>query len=965
MRNSIVFKFLAIALAALALLSSVASAGGIVALTAAGLYDRTVDQVRQDQINSTGEAMAHTLALQYASTIWGGCPESLVNQRYGSGGYSHNFKSDGYGYVLKDADGNVLDSSGPLTADSGGDVSTYTFPVTGQYLYLLSTSMEQAPEAGESELLEEPLIYSDDEIYIYNAIPDTGATVYFVTLWDAFGNVLCNLGSPTGLGTIMCNAQGNVIFRSQDEWDVSLEYVYQAEFQNANGEILYDGYSTSPLGELTVSASGKWIYTGLVHPERPAELEAVPSETAETVPLTEPTVPSTQETAAPVETQETQAEETTGEEAQETTSETQAETVPEETASAASAVPEEGENPEASGEEQAAEADETVVEETAETQAPTESATQPVTEPSTEPVPETTAATVATEVTVPTAAASQELDLNQVINGKPLREYDITRLSYFDYDTEQQMVAKCIYLPMEEMTLELYVAPNGLADDGLYQLLGLIRPFRSDLFLILGTSLLVFAILAVYLCCAAGRKPKCAEVKAGGLNRLPLDLYLLIAVLSISGLAVIGVETGNGLLRWQSDLLVFSAGAAGMGYLACLIFVGFCFAFVAQIKTPGGYWWRNSLCGRIARLGLGLLGWLKNCLFVTLIPGGIGLVKKAWNKVTQLIHGWMTMLPLSWQWLAAEAGFFLLLVIGLSVRSFLFTLLILALGVVIILFSSGYFGKLRESVRRMSQGDLDAKVDTSSMVGCFRDFGEDLNQLSGVAMEAARQQLKSERMKTELITNVSHDIKTPLTSIINYVDLLQKPHTPEEGATYLEVLDRQSQRLKKLIEDLMDMSKASTGNMTVEISVVDAVESVNQALGEFADKLEKAQLTPLLRCSQPSMMMKADGKLVWRVLSNLLTNAVKYAMPGTRLYVDLMQADGKVMVSLKNISREELNIDADELMERFVRGDGSRNTEGSGLGLNIAKSLMELQQGQLQLLVDGDLFKVTLIFPQA
>ena len=197
------------------------------------------------------------------------------------------------------------------------------------------------------------------------------------------------------------------------------------------------------------------------------------------------------------------------------------------------------------------------------------------------------------------------------------------------------------------------------------------------------------------------------------------------------------------------------------------------------------------------------------------------------------------------------------------------------------------------------------------------------------------------------------------------MDLLQKPHTPEEGATYLEVLDRQSQRLKKLIEDLMDMSKASTGNMTVEISVVDAVESVNQALGEFADKLEKAQLTPLLRCSQSSMMMKADGKLVWRVLSNLLTNAVKYAMPGTRLYVDLMQADGKVMVSLKNISREELNIDADELMERFVRGDGSRNTEGSGLGLNIAKSLMELQQGQLQLLVDGDLFKVTLIFHQA
>jgi len=232
-----------------------------------------------------------------------------------------------------------------------------------------------------------------------------------------------------------------------------------------------------------------------------------------------------------------------------------------------------------------------------------------------------------------------------------------------------------------------------------------------------------------------------------------------------------------------------------------------------------------------------------------------------------------------------------------------------------------------------------------------------------VAVVAAQKQLKSERMKTELITNVSHDIKTPLTSIINYVDLLQKPHTEEEEKQYLQVLDRQSQRLKKLIEDLMEMSKASTGNMAVDITLVDAVESVNQALGEFSDKLDRAQLVPVFRHTEPSVAMMADGRLVWRVLSNLLSNAVKYAMPGTRLYIDLMQLEGKVVISLKNISREELNVDAEELMERFVRGDGSRNTEGSGLGLNIAKSLMELQKGQLQLLVDGDLFKVTLIFP--
>ena len=263
----------------------------------------------------------------------------------------------------------------------------------------------------------------------------------------------------------------------------------------------------------------------------------------------------------------------------------------------------------------------------------------------------------------------------------------------------------------------------------------------------------------------------------------------------------------------------------------------------------------------------------------------------------------------------------------------------------------------------MSKGDLDTQVDDKHMVGAFKDFAEDLNGLAGVAVVAAQKQLKSERMKTELITNVSHDIKTPLTSIINYVDLLQKPHTDEEQEQYLEVLARQSLRLKKLIDDLMEMSKASTGNMTVEVTKLDAVESVNQALGEFADKLDKAQIIPVFRHTEESVAMMADGRLVWRVLSNLLSNAVKYAMPGTRLYIDLMEMEGKVVISLKNISRDELNIEADELMERFVRGDDSRNTEGSGLGLNIAKSLMELQKGQLQLLVDGDLFKVTLIFP--
>ncbi len=958
MKNHIVFKFLAIALCALALLSSVVSGVGIAGLTAAGLYDKTVAQVREDAISAIGKNMAHDVALYYASTELGSCPEGALYRRYGNVSYYANFRSDGYGYTLKDAEGNTLETGGYLTPDSQESFSTYTFPVTGQYLYMVSLAPEQVPEAAESELLAEPLVYADDETYIYNAIPDSGATAYFVTLWDAFGNVLYNLGSPDGLGTIICNAQGDVIFRSFDIQDAPLESVYQAEFQDSNGNILYDGYSTSPLGELTLSSNGTLIYTGQMHPERDALTETVPETTPETIPETTPeTAPqetaaeTAPETAAGEETQPVEGETAAAEETTEETALSQEEQAP----SSASAMPEEGETaPETTAAEETAAPDETAASEA--------TAATVVTEPVTEPVVETTVATVPEE-TLSTVIIPLEPDLNQLINGKPLREYEIIRISYWDEEIQQEMVAQCVYLPMEEMTLELYVTPNGLYDDGMYQLLDLVRTFRSDLFLILGTSLLVFAILAVYLCCAAGRKPKTAEVQAGGLNRLPLDLYLALTALSIGGIVVVGAELANNMLYWQLNLLVFCAGAAGMGYLACLIFVGFCFAFVAQIKTPGGYWWRNSLCGRI----LGLAGKLLHRMKDLLIPGMIGLLRKGWQGLTgflgRLIHRWMLLIPLVWQWLAAEAAIFLLICVGVAARSFLFTLLCLVGAVVLIVYGAGCYGKLWESARRMSQGDLSAKVDDTNMVGAFRDFAQDLNKLSGVAMEAAQQQLKSERMKTELITNVSHDIKTPLTSIINYVDLLQKPHTLEEGEAYLEVLQRQSQRLKKLIEDLMDMSKASTGNMTVEIALVDAVESVNQALGEFADKLEKAQLTPLLRCSEPSMMMMADGKLVWRVLSNLLTNAVKYALPGTRLYVDLMQTEGKVIISLKNISREELNIDADELMERFVRGDDSRNTEGSGLGLNIAKSLMELQHGQLQLLVDGDLFKVTLIFP--
>jgi len=473
--------------------------------------------------------------------------------------------------------------------------------------------------------------------------------------------------------------------------------------------------------------------------------------------------------------------------------------------------------------------------------------------------------------------------------------------------------------------------------------------WRYGLIAILVAALALFAVCAVYLCYAAGRSTGSSQILPGGLNRAPLDLYAVFTALSCFRLLVLCREI---IGYWLFPRDVLNPGALILVVLILLtvavIGIGFLFAVVAQIKAKSRYWWHHSLIGRC----------------VNLLWKGLRFVFRGLGKL-------LGMLPLIWKWLLIGAAmgfftllFFLLSIFGTSFWGFLF-LLTLAGDVLIICYGAYAFGTLLTGAGQMAKGDLHSKIPDRYLLGSYKKCADDLNALADVAAEAARKQMKSERMKAELVTNVSHDIKTPLTSLINYVDLLEKPHTEEEGRQYLDVLSRQSQRLKKLIEDLTEMSKATTGNMAVNITPLDGVETVTQALGEFADKLEAARLTPVFRQPEAPIAMEADGAMTWRVLSNLLSNIVKYALPGTRVYIDLMKLDNTVLISLKNISREPLNVSAEELTERFVRGDESRNTEGSGLGLNIAKSLMELQKGQLQLLVDGDLFKVTLTFPAA
>ena len=552
-----------------------------------------------------------------------------------------------------------------------------------------------------------------------------------------------------------------------------------------------------------------------------------------------------------------------------------------------------------------------------------------------------------------------------------------SHLRYFD-ESGTQKVALFTYEPMPAYTVEVVVAENALYDEFSWVLMGLLYHHKSHLLPVLGISLVLLLLCAVYLCCAAGRKPGTEDRRAGGLNRFPLDGYLALAICGICAAAVIGVEGAEYLLEGSLEVALSLAGA--MLFAAAALLTGFCFAFVAQIKTPDGFWWKNTLFFRCLDLsvklclcGVHVLKWLWHRLvplakdiwnlFKGILRGIFRLLGSLFCGLWKLLDRFVQLLPLTWQWLLGGGAMAALLLIAFASRNGFFILLSLGCCAVVILYGTQAFGVLLEAVKRMSRGDLEKQVDSGWLLGSFREFADALNSLAGVAVVAAQKQLKSERMKTELITNVSHDIKTPLTSIINYVDLLEKPHTEEEKRQYLEVLSRQSLRLKKLIEDLMEMSKASTGNMAVEIRPLDAAEAINQALGEFSDKLEKARLTPVFRQPEAQIRMMADGTLTWRVLSNLLSNAVKYALPGTRLYLDLAEVDGKVVISLKNISREELNVEAEELLERFVRGDLSRNTEGSGLGLNIAQSLMQLQKGSLQIVVDGDLFKVTLVFP--
>ena len=457
----------------------------------------------------------------------------------------------------------------------------------------------------------------------------------------------------------------------------------------------------------------------------------------------------------------------------------------------------------------------------------------------------------------------------------------------------------------------------------------LIYNCRYQLIVIAAVSFILCLVLFIFLLCAAGHRAGSEGIVPSFVDKIPFDLFTLLMIVAISCLWAILAE-----MSYDSILLIM---------LACLVILVAALLILLYIMSFA------------VRVKLG--GIIKGCIIYKVLAWVWRLIRSVCHAIAELVRG-MPLVPKS-----CIAVAVILLLELISMNSGVVWLITNALLAAALIYTAICAKKLLTAGHKLAAGDESCVVDTAKLYGPFREHGEDLNTIRDGVSLAVEARMRSEHFRTELITNVSHDIKTPLTSIINYVDLLgkEKPEN-EKMREYIDVLQRQSARLKKLIDDLLEASKASTGNLTVNAEPCDVGVLLDQTLGEYGEKLNAAGLEPVLTKPEKPVIIMADGRHMWRIFDNLLNNICKYSQRGTRVYLEVYERDGKAVVTFRNISSRQLNISSDELMERFVRGDSSRNTEGSGLGLNIAQSLAQLQKGVMELTVDGDLFKVTLTF---
>ncbi len=466
--------------------------------------------------------------------------------------------------------------------------------------------------------------------------------------------------------------------------------------------------------------------------------------------------------------------------------------------------------------------------------------------------------------------------------------------------------------------------------------IGFFYRYRYSVFLWAALGLLAEVALIIYLFCSAGNHPDEDVPRLNPMDRIPFDV-VTVAVFAVALLEIYFLDMLN-----EPELYLYLLFCGIVDFLLALWYF---LSLATRLKVGGVL--RNTLIGKC-------LIWVKNGIKVLLI----------W------LRRLFSQLPLIWKTSLA--------LVGISFAEFMFLLMVWEKGtlllwwlaeklllVPLVLWVAVSLRKIQKGGERLAAGNLEEWLETDDLFGDFKRFGESLNSIGDGMNKAVEERMKSERFKTELITNVSHDIKTPLTSMINYVDLIKKEEPENQRIReYIGVLDRQSARLKKLIEDLVEASKASSGSLPIHPEPCDAAVLLTQMAGEYDERLREKELEPVLRLPEQPAMISADPRHLWRILDNLMVNIVKYAQSGTRVYLDLSADDQETTIRFRNISRAPLNISGEELLERFVRGDSSRNTEGSGLGLSIARSLAELQGGRLVIEVDGDLFKVTLRFPR-
>ncbi len=476
---------------------------------------------------------------------------------------------------------------------------------------------------------------------------------------------------------------------------------------------------------------------------------------------------------------------------------------------------------------------------------------------------------------------------------------------------------------------DLYVQANTL--------LNFVYSMRYTALVTMFVSFIIGAAAFVFLMCAAGHRNGTDEIVTTVWDHLWLDVFAVGAVLAevfvfyVAAIFVINVDVAY----LPFILFVTAVATLCMGWLLLLFLLSF------SVRVKLGKWWRHTLCYQLFRK-IGQFAWM------------------IWENIGFLWKVILVMLVLTFL-----EGIGVLMFFNSDIALLLWLLEKLVLYP-LVLWYCVQLNQLKNGTEKIAGGEPGYQISTKRMTGIFKEQGEQINHISDGMTHAIEERMKSERFKTELITNVSHDIKTPLTSIINYVDLLEKEELHNETAQeYLEVLERQSSRLKKLIEDLIEASKASTGNLPVHLERLEAGIFMTQTVGEFEEKTKAAGLDLVIEKPETPVYIMADSRHFWRVIDNLMNNICKYAQSGTRVYINLEVKEAQVSITFRNTSKYPLNISSDELMERFVRGDASRNTEGSGLGLSIANSLMDLMGGTFRLYVDGDLFKVVLGFAES